>query len=113
MRRTVQLLFLLFYIASSYAIGQERTAVIASAVLQSGYSEDHLARCRSGKQLDPSWPNYHEAKPKTICASEVGQHQAIHFRAPVAERVVPPTSQSEKSLFSLENTLDRAPPANG
>jgi hypothetical protein len=109
MRATAQLLFLLFYIASSYAKGQERTAFIASRLVHSGTLDQCALQAGHG-QLDPAWPEYREAKPKTICATSLGISRSVPFREQISEQVVQPPLESEKSLCSLEHSLDRAPP---
>ncbi len=111
MRRVLQILFLLFYVASTYAIGQERTSLIVSELQHSGSREGQSQVGDGCRQLDPSRPIYRQAKPRTICAFEVGRGLNVRFLPHVSGRAIPLQLHSLKSLCSIERILDRAPPS--
>jgi hypothetical protein len=110
MRRIAQFLFLLFYVASSYATNQERIRLIVSELYHSSSRDGQSQIDADWSRLDGSFPNYREAKPKAIGALKVVRDQNLDFLPQVSHRVFHIQGHSLKSLFSIECILDRAPP---
>ena len=111
MRRISQLLFLVFYVASSYAISQERVSQVVSDLQRSSSRED-------GAELDtdhnPSvhgFPIYRQAKPKAGCDAYFGPVESVHLLPHESDRSFHAQTSSLKSLRSIERLLSRAPPS--
>ncbi len=109
MRRTFHLLFLVFYVASSYAISQERIRLIVSE-LEHSSSHDVQTQVDTGcKQLRNGFPNYQRAKPKTICSLCFGENQPVCL-----SELSEPFFQRQTDPYVLhsdrESVLSRAPP---
>jgi hypothetical protein len=112
MRRTAQFLFLLFYIASSYATCQELTTVVASQVRHFSGPAGRSSSFETGvKYFGSDPPNFKQAKPRTICALEIALNLKFVFLPHVRESVWPVQIHSLKSLHSIQRALDRAPPS--
>jgi hypothetical protein len=110
MRRGVQVLFLLFYVASSYAVYQERTRLIVID-FQHSSTRGSMASIEPGfSKLDVDFPNYRQAKPKSICALCLVSLHTSYFLPAVSERVFHSPSRSLKSLHVDSSVLSRAPP---
>ena len=110
MSRPFQLVFLLFYIGSSYAITQERTSVQADQVRHSCPKGEHTQIHEHCKHLAHQYPNYREAKPKTGCDLYFWPRESVHLRPCVSERGFHPQTYSFKSLATLRTILLRGPP---
>jgi hypothetical protein len=110
MYHTLQLLFILFYFGSSYAVTQERVRLIVSEVQ---HSRSHSGRTHFDagcKQLNNGFPNFQRAKPKTICSLCLGRNQAAClFRISGLYRKAETTSHILDS--DLESVSPRAPPS--
>ena len=110
MRQVLQVIFLFFYAASTYAIGQERTSFFVSELVHSASTGTESAARGGCSQLDAGWPNYREAKPRAISVSEGGDYQDFQFQPNFTESFFLPQSSLLKPLYSFEQALDRAPP---
>jgi hypothetical protein len=104
-----QCLFLLFYVVSSYAISQQRIANIVSRVQRSRSNTD-LAQVNSDGALQKSdFPNYRQAKPKTMAIARVSQI-TLHDLPRVTGSSFESVQCFWKSTRSNECILSRAPP---
>jgi len=110
MPRIFHILFLMFYVASCYAIGQERTSFVASNLRLSGSHDCQDALRSRTAELNPGWPNYREAKPKPITAIEMVPQQFVSLRPHVNGYALSPQLSSLKPQYTLQRALDRAPP---
>jgi hypothetical protein len=104
-------LFLLFYVASSYAITQERISLAVEAVQASSSRDNKSQVDEKPDQAAKGFPNYRQAKPKTGSDLYLIDTEAVSHLPRVSTTSFEPQSVSFKSLFSLESILDRAPPA--
>jgi hypothetical protein len=112
MKRLFLSLFLFFYVASSYAISQERVRLIVGEV-------QHSPTHRGEVQIEDDWrdtqdhfPNYRQAKPKTVCIVAVGPAPRIVIIPPDTDGSLNIHSVSSlKTLYRDESVLSRAPPA--
>jgi len=111
LKRIFLLLFLLFYVASSYAISQERVRLIVSEIQHSSGHDDGSQVDAGCKKLRNGFPNYQRAKPKTICVLYVGQNLSLQLVRHVSDRSFHPHTLSFKSLDSSKSVLSRAPPS--
>ena len=110
MREILQFLFIAYYVASSYAVSQERIRFLVS--------ELHHSACREGQpqidtpcdHLDGGLPNYRHAKPRACAAVAIAQNQPVFSLTRTSERVVQIQTCSLKSLCVTESILSRAPP---
>jgi hypothetical protein len=109
MRTILKLAFLVFYLASSYAITQERTVMIAGAVQHSSAKHDQTQVDKNSREAHDGFPNYRQAKPKTGAGINFRQTPAV-FVLDVCSETLETQSVSFKALFSLECSLSRAPP---
>jgi hypothetical protein len=111
MNRLLLSLFLLFYVASSYAISQERVRLIVGDVQHSPTHLGELQIEEDHGQTQDNFPNYRQAKPKTICIAGVGPAPRLVFIPPVSDRSFNIHSgTSLKTLYRGESVLSRAPP---
>jgi hypothetical protein len=112
MSRTAQLVFLVFYIASAYATGQERTTLVASQVQHlAGPAGQSPCLDAGSTYFSSDLPNFRHAKPRTICAMEIGRNVTSVSLPHTNESVWPIQIHSLKSLHSIEPLLGRAPPS--
>jgi hypothetical protein len=112
MHKIVQLVFLVFYLASSYAVSQERVVLVVSE-LQHASSRSagvQLASCQN--QITKGFPAFGQAKPKAACDAYFGPSELIHFLAHQFDRSFHTQTSPLKSLNSIERLLSRAPPVN-
>jgi hypothetical protein len=110
LRRVFYLFFIVFYFASSYAISQERVRLIVSEVQHSAQRTDQVQFDDGCKQLRNGFPNFRQAKPRTVCALGFGFDCSLD-EPRVCDRsfdLHPPISF--KSLYRGEKALVRAPP---
>jgi len=110
--RISQIVFLLFYVASSYAITQERTSLIVSELYHSSSRSNQLQFDSGCKQLRNGFPNFQRARIKTICALQIGRNLNGNSLSPISQPTFPVQLRSLKSLHSAESILDRAPPSD-
>jgi hypothetical protein len=111
MKRLLLLLFLLFYVASSYAISQERVRLIAGEVQHSPAHQGEVQIEDDRQETPDDFPNYRQAKPKTICIVAIGP--APHFVIIPLNADGSLNVHSVSSLYALyrgESVLSRAPP---
>jgi hypothetical protein len=109
MRCVFQVLFLVFYSASSYAIGQERVYLVANELQHFVLRPDGLQFDDGCNQLRNGFPNFRQAKPETICILYFGFLQS--FALPSLEvREFHAQSHALKSRDTIERILSRAPP---
>lgn len=111
MKAALRLLFLLFYVASSYAITQERTALIVEKFQRSSSRDDGTQVKKGCKSLFDGFPKYRQAKPKASFDLYFHHTEAVHLLPHVSDRSFELQTISLKSLFSLASILFRAPPA--
>jgi hypothetical protein len=111
LKRTIYLSFLCFYFASSYAVTQERVRLIAGHVQHSPSHGNQSQMEDDGRHVRDGFPNYRQAKPKTICV--------LSFALIVQHAFIPTFSDrflridSSVSLQSLKHGcrfVSRAPP---
>ena len=104
-----QVLFLVFYMASSYAVTQERTGLTAERFDSNSVgSQERQADCGAEHHLQ-KFPNYREAKPKI--AFDGPLKDRLDTPAPLAsERCFSPLIHSFESIISTQTILSRAPP---
>jgi hypothetical protein len=109
-RRISQLLFLVFYVASSYAISQERVGLIVSELQRSSSKIDgtHLDAARG--QSHDTFPTYRQAKPKAASDAYFGPMELVHLLPHQSERSFHAQTFPLKSLRGIELLLSRAPP---
>jgi hypothetical protein len=110
--RISQIVFLLFYVASSYAITQERTSLIVSELYHSSSRSNQFEFDSGCEQLRNGFPNFQRANPKTICALQIGRKLNVNSISPISQPAFPVQLRSLKSLYSAESILDRAPPSD-
>jgi len=110
MREILQFLFIAFYVASSYVVSQERTALLVSELHHSASREGQPQIDTPCDHLDGGLPNYRHAKPKPLAAVAVGKNQAINLLPKTSERFIQIQTYSLKSLCVTESILSRAPP---
>ena len=111
MRRIAQLSFLVFYIASAYVTAQEQTSAFASQVQR--FSRPAALSCSvdaGAEYFVSNFPNFKQAKPRSICALEIGQRVESVFLPRIIESVCPIQIHSLKARPTIECALDRAPP---
>jgi hypothetical protein len=113
MRWVFQLAFLMFYSASSYAIGQERISLVVDEVQHSLARPDGLQFDSGCNQLRNGFPNFRQAKPETLCMLYFGVTQKFELWRVEAEREFHTQSHPLKSLDTIEIILTRAPPFQG
>ena len=111
MRRILQLLFLVFYVASSYAVSQERVRQVVSELQRSSSTEDGTLLDTGHNQSVNAFPIYRQAKPKAGCDAYFGPVESVHFLPHEAERSFHAQTASLKPLRSIELLLSRAPPS--
>jgi hypothetical protein len=106
MKAVLQLSFFVFYIASSYAVTQERTVLqvqrsqaAGNPTLEQTCHECHFA-----------FPHFRQAKPKHGADSFFFHTESVHLIPHVSEHTFTVQTVSFKSIASLENTHLRAPP---
>lgn len=111
MRRSLQILFLLFYLGSSYVASQDRTTWIVKRVTRT-YSKAGAAEIGEGhQQVFDHYPRYRQAKPKAGCDLHFVHHESLHLVLHITERGFQPLTVSHKSIRTLETILLRAPPS--
>ena len=111
LRRIFYLLFLVFYVASSYAISQERVRLIVSELQHSASHADQLQLDNGCEQVRNGFPNFQRAKPKTISILCFGLEPLLQQpRVSEVSFHLHPTT-SFKSLYRGESVLSRAPPS--
>ena len=110
MRQAFQLLFLAFYVTSSYAVTQERTALEADQVGHSSSKTDQILIDEAHKHPVDGYPNYRQAKPKAGADFFFWRVESVHLLPHVSEHVFHAQTYSFKSLDTLETVLLRAPP---
>lgn len=109
MRIVSHLLFLVFYVASSYAITQERTSLVIQELGHSLKASGDAQFDSACKQLRNGYPNFSEAKK---VGSDFPLH-AVHALDSVLEMAqveYHPQPRSCGSLLLVWNTPARAPP---
>ena len=111
MRRILRLLFLVFYVASSYAVSQERVGLIVSEVQRSSSREDGTQLDTDYSQPANAFPMYRQAKPKAGSDAYFGPVESVHFLAHESERSFHTQTSPLKSLRTIEQLLSRAPPS--
>ena len=109
MKAVLQLSFIVFYLASSYAITQERTELQVersqqAATGNSGSIDQACHECHF------AFPHFRQATPKAGAVAYFSHMEAVHLIPHVATGSFPAQKVSFKSISSLENTLLRAPP---
>jgi hypothetical protein len=109
MSQILQIFFLLFYVASSYAITQERTRLIADKV-QRSTAKNQQELDVSLKYLHDGFPNFREAKPKSICVVDIGNNPSRCHSLEVRERVSALHRTSLRSLSAIRRLFGRPPP---
>jgi hypothetical protein len=110
MRWAFQLVFVIFYSASSYAIAQERVRVIVDELQHSVARSDGLQFDDGCNQLRNGFPNFRQAKPQASCILYFGLTQNFELWLVEAEREFHTRSHPLKSLDTIERILSRAPP---
>jgi hypothetical protein len=108
MKAVFQLAFCLFYVASSYAITQERTEIVASTFQQSSGDETQVKQ--HSPRIHKGFPRYREAKPKTGAEFALleGSLGEVPFLIPVALLEI--RESSFKSITVFDRAASRAPP---
>jgi hypothetical protein len=109
MKALLQLSFLAFYIASSYAITQERAALQVEGAEdrlsgQTGSFEQNCQDCHF------AFPHFRQAKPKPTADVHFFRVELAQVLPVVSTRVFAAQTISFKSISTLENTHLRAPP---
>jgi len=112
MGRISNLLFLLFYIASGYAVRQERATLLVSALTHSCSRDDETQFNARKEQPDGGCPYYRQAKPKGIAFHALGWGPLAHALPTGSERPLHAQSFSLKSQDTLASAGWRAPPAH-
>jgi len=112
MDRIAKLLLLLFYVASGYAIIQERTTLLVSTLTHSCSREDETQFDARREQPDSEFPTDRQAKPKAIAFHAFGLGPFAHALPTVSERSFHPQTFSLKSQDTLASAGWRAPPAH-
>jgi hypothetical protein len=110
MSRVSQVLFALFYVASSYSVTQERTSLLVDELR---HSSSHAAQTQIGEgcpQLIDGLPMYRQAKPAANVAFLITPGSSFEFVPHSAERSFHPQTHSLKSLSTRESVSSRAPP---
>jgi hypothetical protein len=110
-RRTLSVVFVLFYMASSYAVTQERTDLIAGRVRDSASErrQSHLEERAS--YLVDAFPQYREAKPKAGCDLFFSRPVSLGPLPNISERCFRVDDYAPACTTDLEGFLSRAPPA--
>lgn len=111
MRQAVQVLFLVFYVASTYAIGQERTRLIVSELQHSCCREDQAQLKDGCKRLEQGFPTYRHAKPRTIGFQTFPGSRPFLCMPGAAERWFHVQPDSLKTIRITYSILSRAPPS--
>lgn len=111
MRQAMQILFLVFYVASTYAIGQERTNLIVSELQHSRCREDQTQFKDGCKQLEQGFPTYRHAKPRTIGFQNFPGSRPFLCPPGVVERRFHVQPDSLKPIRIAYSILSRAPPS--
>lgn len=111
LRKIALLLFLIFYLASIYAVAQERTTLIVSG-LEHSCSRDASGQMDLGcKELHDHFPNYREAKPRSIGRSGLGEDQFVLALPYVSDLSFHVQNGSLKALNIWGSSISRAPPS--
>jgi hypothetical protein len=113
MHKIVQLAFLVFYLASSYAVSQERIALAVSELQHASSRNAGVQIGTCDNQNINSFPAYRQAKPKAACDAYFGPGELLHLLPHGSERSFRIQPSSLKSLSSFERVLSRAPPIAG
>lgn len=109
MRQVLQLVFLLFYVASAYAITQERVSLIVQEIQHSTSRDEQQQFDDSCKQLRNGYPHYREAK--TVNTDKyVRPATVVHSAPAIRIRFFVPHITSFQIDVSLETSCPRAPP---
>jgi hypothetical protein len=110
-RKLTRLAFLLFYVASSYAVGQERTRIIVRELEHSSSREDRADIDSGCERLVDSFPKYRQAKLRANSDLFFGSVGPIDLQRGLSEHSFAPQVHSLKSVESFEDALSRAPPS--
>jgi hypothetical protein len=113
MRHGIQILFLIFYVASSYAISQERTSLVVSDIQHGGSRADIPSVDSRFDRLDADYPNFRHAKPKDTCDIYFWHFESVHLVPHVVERSFHPLTVSLGSNDPDAIEPPRAPPVLG
>ena len=111
MRPLTRILFVLFYVCSSYAITQTRTSDFLTefdhVVSRAGKTQIH----ESCRQFASGYPNYRQAKPKPVHhdSSNYGEIARLHIQSAAA--FTAPTTISARSTFDADPLFSRPPPS--
>jgi hypothetical protein len=108
MRRSLQIIFILLYVASTYATKQALTRIIVSELQHS--SQDDQAQTRSRSQIEAGFPKHREAKPNPTCSLDVVQIDRVDVLPVFSECVFHLHIHSLKSLNTIQSISSRAPP---
>jgi hypothetical protein len=104
--------FLVFYIASSYAVSQERVHLIVTE-MQHSTSRDGDVQFDDGcKQLRNGYPNFQRAKPKSLPILCFGNDPVLHQPAASNRDFHVHPTPSLESLYRGQRILSRAPPSH-
>ena len=110
MHGACKFLFLLFYVASSYAITQERTSLQVDQVQHSPSRTDQNQIDEDCEHRADGYPSYRQAKPKPGWDLYFWRVESVLPLPHVSEPSFHLQTLSFKSLHSLETVLSRAPP---
>jgi hypothetical protein len=110
MRRSVQILFLIFYLASSYAVSQERTTLLVADLQHCGSRGDDSSIDPGSAQLQNDFPNFRQAKPKGPCVLYFERSESVSLLPLVSKRSFHPLTYSLQPLYLDANVLSRPPP---
>jgi hypothetical protein len=111
LKRTLYLSFILFYVASSYAVSQERVHLIVELVQHTTSHDDRMQIEADGKQIRDGFPNYRQAKPKTICVFDFGLVPQLCCVPPPSDGFMHFDPTVKIQLLTLSGSvLSRAPP---
>jgi hypothetical protein len=111
LKRTLYLSFIVFYVASSYAVSQERVRLIVEFVQHTTSHDNHVQIEADGNQVRDGFPNYRQAKPKTVCVLDFGLVPQLRCLPPPSDgfMYVDPTVRLQLRTLS-GSVLSRAPP---
>lgn len=84
MKSAVRVVFLLFYVASSYAITQERTALTTENLQRSISDSLKTEIGESGPQTPSASPEFRQAKPRPAADHFFGFGEAVRLLPPEA-----------------------------
>ena len=110
MRRTIQFLFILFYVASGHAVSQERTNLIVSELQHSSSHGGQLQFDTGCDRLDAGIPFYQQVKPSSNNITELSHSPAVCPLQDAVERLLPIPHCRSKRPNSIQSNFDRAPP---